>query len=62
MLRNTVLFKEISLEKKKNKRQQKTKMMGFLNKLFIQGNNFCAALSSQILQNISLFFAVRGFE
>lgn len=61
MLRNTVLFKEISLEKK-NKRQQKTKMMGFLNKLFIQGNNFCAALSSQILQNISLFFAVRGFE
>lgn len=37
-------------------------MMGFLNKLFIQGNNFCAALSSQILQNISLFFAVRGFE
>lgn len=61
MLRNTVLFKEISLEKK-NKRQQKTKMMGFLNKLFIQGNNFYAALSSQILQNISLFFAVRGFE
>lgn len=37
-------------------------MMGFLNKLFIQGNNFYAALSSQILQNISLFFAVRGFE